>query len=189
MGSTILGNVTVNGTSVVSTGSAPNASVQVWCTRNGPVNSGSGVSSSGGAVTMAIVNAASVAQSFSVAPIAPLTPRVEYVLTASKEAYTRRRQEDGAANVNGSSSPCAGRGSSSGVCQQQQLPDELWNDAIFLNGAVMTVSGEGVLPEFPIPGKSIHASDGNDAADSFVFPPWSYGFVVFPDADVAICKQ
>ena len=170
MGRAILANVTVNGTSVVVTGGAPNASVQVWCT-NTAANDGS----SSGAVTMAVVNAASVAQAFSAPSIAALTPRVEYVLTATKEMYTHHRE--------------AGEGGGGGGPHphphpHQQLPDELWNDAIYLNGARMTVSGQGVLPAYPIQGKTIHAG----GEESFVFPPWSYGFIVFPNADVAACR-
>ena len=52
------------------------------------------------------------------------------------------------------------------------------------NGHRMAVSGEGVLPQFPIPGKTQSAAK---EAASFVFPPWSYGFVVFPNAGVAAC--
>ena len=73
------------------------------------------------------------------------------------------------------------------------LPVELWGDAIYLNGAQMTVSGEGVLPQFPIPGKTVAApmesvwtgGDGN----TFRFPPFSYGFIVFPKAGVAACGK
>ena len=104
MGSTILGNVTVNGTSVVVTGSAPNASVQVWCAKpnsNSSLNAaaaaaaassgGGGGSSSGGGgggITLAVVNAASSAQAFRVPSIGSATPRVEYILTASSKMYT-----------------------------------------------------------------------------------------------------
>lgn len=53
----------------------------------------------------------------------------------------------------------------------------------------MTVSGEGILPAYPIQGKTIHAEGGGGTkGESFVFPPWSYGFIVFPNADVAACR-
>lgn len=109
MGRAILANVTVNGSSVVVTGGAPNASVQVWCT-NTAANDGS----SSGAVTMAVVNAASVAQAFSAPSIAALTPRVEYVLTATKEMYTRHRETGeggggGGRSASASTSAAAGR--------------------------------------------------------------------------------
>ena len=158
MGSTALGNVTVNGTNVKKTGNAPNASVQVWCTNKAFFAAGPAAN---GAVTLAIANGASVAQEFTVPSIASPTPRVEYILTASKAMYMRTKVAD-----------------SSGA---KPLPDVLWSDDAFLNGERMTVSSEGVLPKLPIPGKT--QSQGT----SFLFPPFSYGFVVFPSAGVAAC--
>ena len=183
MGSAALGNVTVNGTSVLQAGGAPNASVQVWCTARAFLDSpqvgqgaiAGGASATGGSITMAVVNAASVAQAFSVPTLGALTPRVEFVLTASRSAYIYRSRHG---SHNRSTPGGAGR------FQVPQLPDELWGDAIYLNGHRMAVSGEGVLPQFPIPGKTQSAAK---EAASFVFPPWSYGFVVFPNAGVAAC--
>jgi hypothetical protein len=177
MGSTALGNVTVNGTSVVTdkTGNAPNASVQVWCTNKAFFAAGGGgvggggaatAAASGGAITVAIANAASVAQKFTVPSIASLTPRIEYVLTASEAMYRGGVPTATAAGV-------------------AQLPDALWNDEIYLNGDHMSVSGKGELPEFPIPGKTRSAQK---EGTSFLFPAFSYGFVVFPNADVTACN-
>ena len=68
----------------------------------------------------------------------------------------------------------------------KQIPQQLWNDEIYLNGQRMTVSGEGVLPTFPIPGKVVTTEEKSSV---IVFPPFSYGFVVLPHADVVACKH
>ena len=86
----------------------------------------------------------------------------------------------------GSGPPGSGPGPGAGAnVSAAQLPGALWNDEIYLNGVQMVVSGEGALPTFPTPGRTIAAGQGGD---SFVFPAWSYGFVVFPSASAAACK-
>ena len=161
MGSTILGNVTINGISSIAAAGISNASVQIWC-----ANTQTGtLAGSRGGITLVVVNAASSAQAFAVPSIAAGTPREEYVLTATANMYTGAG--DSADNLRGS------------------IPTVLWTDEIYLNGVRMTVRGDGMLPEYPIPGKAVQ---GGDPASAVRFPAWSYGFVVFPDANVAACK-
>ena len=111
-----------------------------------------------GAVTVAYVNANAEAAALSVPTLPSLTPRVEYFLTAT----------------------------ASGLFQSHNgkpLPKELWADEVYLNGALMSVDANGVLPAFPIPGHNVPSG----SATPLSLPGLSYGFIVFPDARAQAC--
>ena len=55
-------------------------------------------------------------------------------------------------------------------------PPQVWEQSIYLNGALLTVNADGTLPVWPFPGKSI--SDGSLIS----VPPWSYGMIEVLDA-------
>jgi heparanase 1 len=111
-----------------------------------------------GAVSVAFVNAAADAAGLTVPSLSVLAPRAEFLLTATAKGL-------------------GGRGGSG------QLPAELWDDAIFLNGALMSVDAGGNLPAVPIPGNNVPAG----SAEPITLPPYSYGFFVFPAAGAAAC--
>ena len=88
-----------------------------------------------------------------------MAPREEFILTASASEY-----------------------SSTDAPHVDSLPPTLFDDAIYNNGALMTVDKDGILPAFPIPGRVV-ATAGPD----LVLPPFSYGFVTFSGANVRVC--
>jgi hypothetical protein len=63
-----------------------------------------------------------------------------------------------------------------------QPPPWLTADAILLNGAPLVVDGRGRLPTYPIPGRAVPSG-----APTPELPPWSYGFIVLPNAEAAAC--
>jgi len=60
-------------------------------------------------------------------------------------------------------------------------PPSLFDDVIYNNGERLTVDANGLLPQYPIPGKTV------TSAAPPVLPAYSYGFIVFPNAGVAAC--
>lgn len=55
-------------------------------------------------------------------------------------------------------------------------------DAVLINGSPLTVDGSGKLPELPVPGASVTASDS-----PIVLPPFSAGFLVLSAAAAPAC--
>ena len=55
-------------------------------------------------------------------------------------------------------------------------------DAALLNGQLLFANDDGTLPQYPLPG-----SAAPPHAPPFAAPPWSFGFVVWPDAGAAAC--
>lgn len=113
-------------------------------------------------VSLAYVVGMGADVTLTVPPLAALVPRDEFVLTATAGAFAARRAGGGTADA--------------------PIPAELWDDAIFLNGARLGVDAEGRLPAYPIPGRRV-----TDAGAQIVLPGFSYGFVHFPAAGVEAC--
>jgi hypothetical protein len=65
-------------------------------------------------------------------------------------------------------------------------PTFLTNDAIYLNGALLTVGEDGSLPVYPIPGRPVGSGGGGAG---LLLPTYSYGFFVLPDAAVPACSR
>ena len=105
-------------------------------------------------ITLAYTNPTGVAAAVSVADVAD-APRVEYVLTATAMPAPP-----------GGAAP----------------PASLTNDTAYLNGVLLTVGADGVLPAYPIPGRSVAAGGA-----AFVAPPWSLGFVTYVGANAPAC--
>jgi hypothetical protein len=63
----------------------------------------------------------------------------------------------------------------------QPAPGDVTSAEIELNGVVLIASPEGALP----PLKPTTVTDNSPIA----FAPLTYGFVVFPEAGVSVCKQ
>lgn len=61
-------------------------------------------------------------------------------------------------------------------------PEWLTSDSALLNGAVLSVDSRGRLPAYPIPGRAVPAG-----AAAAVLPPWSYGFILLPEAGAPGC--
>jgi len=110
-----------------------------------------------GSITISYVVGSANSYTLNVPTLASLTPRIEFTLTSSAQEYESPRE--GAA-----------------------LPQSLFDDAIYLNGKLMTVDAMGKLPQYPIQGKTVNAS-------APVLLPYSYGYIVFPDAGVAACGK
>jgi len=110
-----------------------------------------------GTITISYVIASPDTVTLNVPTLGSLVPRMEYTLTSSAEEYYAPRDH------------------------VEALPATLFDDAIFLNGVRMTVDANGLLPQNPIQGKTVNAP----AAP--VLLPYSYGFIVFPNAGVAAC--
>ena len=55
-------------------------------------------------------------------------------------------------------------------------PPQVWEQSIYLNGALLTVNADGTLPVWPFPGNSIN--DGS----LLTVPPFSYGMIELLDA-------
>ena len=90
--------------------------------------------------------------------------RIEYTLTSSADGYAQAEPSRVA---------------------HAAPPPSVQGDAIFLNGVLMTVDSEtGLLPAYPIPGKSVPGGSG-----SLLAPAYAYGFVVFPSAAALACEQ
>jgi len=130
-----------------------NVTIHGWCSMLKYGKSGS--------VTIAFVVGWANAVTLTVPTLTSLTPRTEYILTSSAQEYN--------------APPAFGRN------PNEALPTSLFDDAIFLNGVRMTVDDKGLLPQFPIPGKTVTSGD-------LVLPAYSYGYIVFPDAGVAACR-
>lgn len=60
-------------------------------------------------------------------------------------------------------------------------PSSLTDDTIFLNGALLTVNNDGVLPQYPLPGQTVPAST------PVTLPAYTYGFMVFTDVNAQGC--
>lgn len=58
-------------------------------------------------------------------------------------------------------------------------PAALFDNAVALNGNVLATAADGSLPQWPLPGVRV--------VGPVVIPPWSYGFVVVPGAEVRAC--
>jgi hypothetical protein len=56
-------------------------------------------------------------------------------------------------------------------------PPSLYNNNVYLNGALLTTNADGTLPVWPFPGRSV-AADG----PGITVPAWSYGFIELLDA-------
>jgi len=110
-----------------------------------------------GSVTISYVVGSANSYTLNVPTLASLVPRIEFTLTSSAQEYE---------------SPVEGAA----------LPSSLFDDAIYLNGKLMTVDAMGRLPQYPIQGKTVNAP-----APAPVLLPYSYGYIVFPDAGVAAC--
>jgi len=64
-------------------------------------------------------------------------------------------------------------GNSEGVQENQvSPPSSLTSDKVLLNGNLLTVGKDNMLPTYPIPGKRV------TSASDIVLPAWSYGFIV-----------
>jgi len=114
-----------------------------------------------GSITISYVVGWSNPVTLTVPTITSLSPRIEYILTSTAAEYFSPTPF----------SPDA-----------EAVPASLYNDAIYNNGQLMTVDETGMLPQYPIPGKTVNS------ATPPLLPAYSYGFIVFPDAGVAACS-
>jgi len=110
-----------------------------------------------GSVTISYVVGWGEPVTLAVPSLQSLQPRIEYTLTSSAAEYF---------NPISKAAP----------------PNSIFDDAIYNNGELMTVDSNGLLPNYPIPGKTVNS------ANPPVLPPYSYGFIVFPNAGVAACS-
>lgn len=111
-----------------------------------------------GSITFSFVNMGPDTVALQLLTGAALPPRVEYFLQAV-----------------GSSGAMAGAPGS-------LPPAWLASDAILLNGAPLSVDSRGQLPAYPIPGRPVPTGAPNPQ-----LPPWSYGFIVLPEAAAPAC--
>ena len=140
---------------------AANVSVYAWC--------GSSGAEGLGGVTLVFTNpsAGDVALDLSPSGV-PAAPRVEFLLTSSAQQYAAFRERGSAAA--GGGAPAAGG-----------PPASLQDDAIFLNGAPLTVDPTtALLAAYPIPGAPV-----SDPAQPLLLPAYSYGFVVLNGGSAA----
>jgi len=94
-----------------------------------------------------------------------MAPRIEYILTSTASEHELRYE-----NIHSQHGPGA-------------LPTSLFSDTIYLNGALMQVNSEGLLPQYPIPGNTVNGPN----PPPLILPAYSYGYIVFPAAKVAAC--
>jgi hypothetical protein len=59
-------------------------------------------------------------------------------------------------------------------------PETLAADEVYLNGALMSVDANGNLPSYPI--------SGQESNNPITLPPYSYGFITFPNIQVSGCS-
>jgi hypothetical protein len=158
----LTGSAALNVSTSGDAGEVAAASVFAWC---------SGAPASANAsVVLSFVNPTGADISLHVtAPGVAPAPRTDFILTSSAAAYADSRARAAAGALIPASSP-------------QDPPASLTDDAIYLNGVLMTVSAQGVLPVTPIPGAPVA-----DPAAPIVLPPYSYGFSVYAGAAPAGC--
>jgi len=111
-----------------------------------------------GSITISYVVGWNEPVTLTVPTLKSLTPRIEYILTSSATEYFYRTESRNA------------------------VPATLFDDAIYNNGELMTVNANGLLPNYPIPGKTVNTDT------PLVLPPYSYGYIVFPNAGVTACS-
>ena len=111
-----------------------------------------------GSITFSFVNMGPDTVALQLLTGAMLPARVEYFVQAEGSSDTS----------------AAARGSSP--------PQWLASDAILLNGAPLSVDNRGRLPAYPIPGRPVPVG-----TPSPQLPPWSYGFIVLPEAAAPAC--
>ena len=96
-----------------------------------------------------------------------MAPRTEYVLTSTAAGYTEAMERLA------KGTPLSGA--------VDAPPASLANDTVFLNGVLLAVGDDGVLPA--ISGKVV----SDPGAPPFTVPPYSYGFAVLTSTKVAAC--
>jgi hypothetical protein len=128
----------------------------VWCT-----NSASGYPI--GSVALAYVNFNDSDVTISMAGVAA-APRTEYVLTPTAEAFEL---------------PVVQRLLKTNMGAP---PPSLQNDQIYLNGQLLNVTADGLLPVYPVPGHVV-----SDPTQPIVVPAYSYGFFVFSNSSIQAC--
>lgn len=111
-----------------------------------------------GAVTVSFVNMGVSPVTLQLDSGPALPPRIEYFVEA------------------------AGSGAATAAAPGPTPPAWLTADTALLNGSPLSVDGQGRLPTYPIPGRAVPGG-GPDS----VLPPWSYGFVVLPEAAAPAC--
>ena len=122
-----------------------------------------------GSVTIAWLNYGASDVSFSLNGVTG-DGGIEYVVTSTAAAFTdfaTRRAAGtltvGAPRVHGAAPP-----------------DSLTADETYLNGVLMTVDANGLLPEYPLPGKAV---SGNE----ITAPPYSFGFFTVNGGPFGAC--
>jgi len=96
------------------------------------------------------------------------TTRTEYMMTSSSAEFTASRARVEAGTRVTSAAPLT-------------PPASLADDAVYLNGMLMTVDDSGVQPHQPLPG---HVTD---VSAPLVLPPYSYGFIVYSGPNPSAC--
>ena len=124
------------------------ASFHVWC------------AAATGGIALIFTNPSGDDVAVDISGVGVTAPRIEYTLTSSSAGYY-----DSLGRVGGgvplTSTPFA-------------PPASMSSDTAYLNGDALVVGEDGVLPMWPIPGKSVPAPTA-----AFVAPPYSYGIVVY----------
>ena len=118
----------------------------MWCTANTP-----------GVVTLSWLNFGGNDIALTVNGVNTV-PRIEYTLTSSPSSYHDFIK----------------RSYTSSWITNMDPPASLQQDTIFLNGGLLTVNSQGILPQYPIPGKTV-----TDPSQALAAPPYSYGFITF----------
>jgi hypothetical protein len=91
-------------------------------------------------------------------------PRYDFTLTSSAEAYHEHRARMAGGRPLTSAAPL-------------DPPASLQDDAVYMNGVLLAVDANGVLPW---PNGAIYAGrEVTDPAEGVTFPPYSYGFIEY----------
>jgi hypothetical protein len=87
----------------------------------------------------------------------PLVPRVQYMLTSSAEQY-----EEAMVRI-----------ASGAAATDTAPPPTLQSDQVYLNGGLLAVNSEGMLPQYPLPGLLV-----TNASQPLILPAYTFGFFV-----------
>jgi len=154
----LMGNTVLNFTWTGDSQAVPETTIHAFCTSSND-------SVAAGSVTIAYVVGWQNCITLSVPSLTSMAPRVEYILTSTASEHTLRYE-----NTAQRDKPYA-------------VPESLYSDTIYLNGALMQVNAEGLLPQFPVPGNTVNGPN----PPPLILPAYSYGYIVFPAAKVAAC--
>jgi len=142
----LAGNAVLTSHLTAEAGIDASVAVHVWCAAKG-------ANAPAGAVTISFLNLNESDVQLVLSGTAA-TPRVEYMLqpgSSTSETFWMREKKSFIKAV---------------------PPSSLTSDKVLLNGKELTVGKDGMLPNYPIPGKRV-----TDQSD-IVLPAWSYGFIV-----------